>query len=170
MLCLLYGPALTSIHDHWKNHNFDKMDLCWQSDVSALEYVVWVCHSFPAKRQSGIINGLKYGHGGLLKGPSMSVFAHSAWSRSSDAEGRRPPEGYMLGHSAVLWPTPSVQRTEKQCIIPAWTRAPDYDREHLSEKSDGDVHGSPVVKNPPANAGDTDWTPGLGRCHELLHD
>ena len=26
---------LTSIHDYWKNHSFDCMDLCWQSDVSA---------------------------------------------------------------------------------------------------------------------------------------
>ena len=34
-LSLLYGPALTSIHDHWKNHSFDYMDLCWQSDVFA---------------------------------------------------------------------------------------------------------------------------------------
>ena len=31
---LLYGPTLTSIHDYWKNHSFDSMDLCWQSDVS----------------------------------------------------------------------------------------------------------------------------------------
>ena len=34
VLCLLYGPTLTSIHDHWKNHSFDSTDLCWQSDVS----------------------------------------------------------------------------------------------------------------------------------------
>ena len=27
--------ALTSTHDHWKNHSLDKMDLCWQSNVSA---------------------------------------------------------------------------------------------------------------------------------------
>ena len=26
---------LTSLHDYWKNHSFDYMDLCWQSDVSA---------------------------------------------------------------------------------------------------------------------------------------
>ena len=26
---------LTSIHDYWKNHSFDYMDLCWQSDVCA---------------------------------------------------------------------------------------------------------------------------------------
>ena len=35
VLSLLYGPALTSIHDYWKNHSFDSTDLCWQSDVSA---------------------------------------------------------------------------------------------------------------------------------------
>ena len=32
VLSLLYGPILTS--DYWKNHSFDCMDLCWQSDVS----------------------------------------------------------------------------------------------------------------------------------------
>ena len=31
----LYSPTLTSTHDHWKNHRFDQLDLCWQSNVSA---------------------------------------------------------------------------------------------------------------------------------------
>ena len=31
----LFSPTLTSIHDHWKNHSFDYMDLCRQSNVSA---------------------------------------------------------------------------------------------------------------------------------------
>ena len=35
VLSLLYGPTLISVHDYWKNHGFDYMDLCWQSDVSA---------------------------------------------------------------------------------------------------------------------------------------
>ena len=30
----LYSPTLTSIHDYWKNHSFDWMDLCQQSHVS----------------------------------------------------------------------------------------------------------------------------------------
>ena len=38
-LSLLYGPALTSVLDYWKNHsfdyNFDYTDLCWQSNISA---------------------------------------------------------------------------------------------------------------------------------------
>ena len=32
---LLYGPTLTSMYDHWRNHSFDYVDLCWQSSVSA---------------------------------------------------------------------------------------------------------------------------------------
>ena len=35
VLSLFYGPTLTSVCDYWKNHSFDYMDLCWQSDVSA---------------------------------------------------------------------------------------------------------------------------------------
>ena len=34
-LSLLYGPALTSIRNYWKDHSFDSNDLCQQSDVSA---------------------------------------------------------------------------------------------------------------------------------------
>ena len=34
-LSFLYGPTLTSIHDHWRKHCSDYMDLCWQSNVSA---------------------------------------------------------------------------------------------------------------------------------------
>ena len=34
-LSLPYGPTLTSVHDYWKNHCFDYMDFCQQSDVSA---------------------------------------------------------------------------------------------------------------------------------------
>ena len=36
----LHSPTLTSIHDHWKNHSLDQMDLCWQSNVSAFEYAI----------------------------------------------------------------------------------------------------------------------------------
>ena len=33
-LSLLYDSTLTSIHDYWKNHSFDLMDICQQSNVS----------------------------------------------------------------------------------------------------------------------------------------
>ena len=35
LFSFLHSPTLTSIHDHWKNHSLDQMDLCWQSNVSA---------------------------------------------------------------------------------------------------------------------------------------
>ena len=34
-LSLIYGSTLASVHDYWKNHSFDYMDLCWKSNVSA---------------------------------------------------------------------------------------------------------------------------------------
>ena len=39
-LSLLYSPTLTSIHDYWKNHSFDYMDLFQQSEVSAFQDAV----------------------------------------------------------------------------------------------------------------------------------
>ena len=39
-LRFLYSPTLTSIHDHWKDHSLDYIELCWQSNVSAFEYAV----------------------------------------------------------------------------------------------------------------------------------
>ena len=35
VLSFLYGPTLTFIHDYWKNHSFDQMNICWQNNVSA---------------------------------------------------------------------------------------------------------------------------------------
>ena len=47
MLSLLYGPTLISVHDYWKNHSFDYMDLCRQSDVVAgsLKSRCWQSHA-----------------------------------------------------------------------------------------------------------------------------
>ena len=38
--CLACGWTLTSVHNSLKNHSFDYMDLCRQSNVSAFEYAV----------------------------------------------------------------------------------------------------------------------------------
>ena len=44
-LSLLYGLTPTSIYDYWKNHSFDYMDLCWQSDVSDFFFLAKWCHT-----------------------------------------------------------------------------------------------------------------------------
>ena len=38
VLSYLNSPTLTSIHDYWRNHSFDYIKLCWQSDVSVFKY------------------------------------------------------------------------------------------------------------------------------------
>ena len=38
-LAFFYGPTLISIHDYWKNHIFDCMDLCWQSSVFVIAFL-----------------------------------------------------------------------------------------------------------------------------------
>ena len=50
-LSFLYSPTFTSIHDYWKNHSLDQMDFCYQSNVSASSYAVYVGHCFSAKEQ-----------------------------------------------------------------------------------------------------------------------
>ena len=38
LLSLLYGPTLTSVHDYWKNHNFDYTDLGLTLILVCIEY------------------------------------------------------------------------------------------------------------------------------------
>ena len=33
-----YNPTLTSVHVYWKDHSFDYMKLCWQSDIFAFKH------------------------------------------------------------------------------------------------------------------------------------
>ena len=37
---LLYGPTLTFLHDFWKNHSFDYLDLSRQNDVSSFSWAI----------------------------------------------------------------------------------------------------------------------------------
>ena len=45
----LYSPTLISIHDYWRKHSLDQIDICWQSNVSAFEYAIQVGHNFSSK-------------------------------------------------------------------------------------------------------------------------
>ena len=48
----LWSSSHTSVHGYWKNQSFDYTDLCWQSEVSAFNYTVYIFHSFPSKEQT----------------------------------------------------------------------------------------------------------------------
>ena len=49
-LSFLHSPTFTSIHDHWKNHSLDWMDLCWKSNVSAFKYAKFVVAFLPRNK------------------------------------------------------------------------------------------------------------------------
>ena len=40
ILSFLHHPTLKSIRDYWKNHSFDSVDLCWQSNVFTFKHIV----------------------------------------------------------------------------------------------------------------------------------
>ena len=50
---------LTSINDYWKNHSFDYMDLCQQSDVSAFNMLSRFVIAFLPKSKSLLISWLQ---------------------------------------------------------------------------------------------------------------
>ena len=59
LLSLLYGPTLTSVHDYWKNHSFDYMNLCWQSYVSAFNMLSSLVITFPPRSKRLLISWLQ---------------------------------------------------------------------------------------------------------------
>ena len=49
---------LSPVHAYRKNHNFDYTDLCWKSNVSAVQYTLYVCHSFFSRSKHLLISCL----------------------------------------------------------------------------------------------------------------
>ena len=61
VLSLVYGPILTSIHDYWKNHRFDYMNLCWIFiSVLHLDYGDVTCHIVSKRLHCVPLSGLEW--------------------------------------------------------------------------------------------------------------
>ena len=58
VLCLLSSPALTSVCDQWEDHCLDYTDICLQSNVSAFQHTVYVCHGFLLRSNRVLISWL----------------------------------------------------------------------------------------------------------------
>ena len=71
-LNLLYGLTLTSIHDYWKNHGFDYINLCWQSDVQLLLVCLFKFPISPGISLEGMMLKLK-----------LQYFGHLMWKVDS---------------------------------------------------------------------------------------
>ena len=61
------GPTLTSIHDYWKNHNFDYTDLCWQSDISVFNMLSRFVIGFFPRSKHLLISWLQSPSAGILE-------------------------------------------------------------------------------------------------------
>ena len=59
VLSFLYGPTLTSIHDHWKKRSFDYRGMHWQSDISAFYMLSSFVIAFLPRSKSLLISWLQ---------------------------------------------------------------------------------------------------------------
>ena len=59
VLCLLYGPALTTVCDHWEDHSLDYMDLCPQSNVSAFSTLSRFAIAFSPRSSHFLVSWLQ---------------------------------------------------------------------------------------------------------------
>ena len=64
-------PILTSIHDYWKNHSLDEMDLCWQSNVSAFYMLSRLVITFLPRSKRLLISWLQSPSAVILGPPKI---------------------------------------------------------------------------------------------------
>ena len=74
-------PTLTSIHDYWKNHIFDQMDLCCQSNVSDFIFLSRLVIAFIPRSKHLLISWLQSPSAVILEPPKLksdtvSLFPH----------------------------------------------------------------------------------------------
>ena len=84
MISLHYGPTLTSIHDYWKNHSFDYMDICLVSKVISLLFNMLSRFVIPflPKSKHLLISWLQTLSAMVLKLPKIKFVTVSTFSPS----------------------------------------------------------------------------------------
>ena len=108
-------------------------------------------------RRKLVLEWWSKGGGGRQK-PQWREVRRSQGRGSQKEEFKLSPEGWDLGQSISEGKT-------RECKISSQVR---YTLVDMDRKKDPeDFPGGPVVKNPPANAGDPGSIPGLGRFHKL---
>ena len=101
--CLLYGPALTTVHDHWEDHNLDYTDLCRQSNVCFSTCCLVFFIAFLSRSHCLLISWLLSPSTVILepkkkKSVTTSIFWHSF---------NLAPGGFLAASPFSLHPLPS---------------------------------------------------------------
>ena len=82
VLSFHYSPTLTSIHDKWKNHSFDKTDLCRQSKVLPFNMLSTLVITFLPMSKHLLISWLQSQSTITLKPPKLKFVTASTVSPS----------------------------------------------------------------------------------------
>ena len=72
----LYGPTLTSVHDYWKNHSFDYMDLCWQVMSLLLNMLSMFVIAFVPRSKCLLVSWLQSPSAVILEPPPQNKVSH----------------------------------------------------------------------------------------------
>ena len=76
-LSFFYSPTLISIHDYWKSHSFDYMELCWQSNVSSfLKFIYFNWRLITLQYCSGFCHTLTWINHGFTYVPHLESPSH----------------------------------------------------------------------------------------------
>ena len=73
---------LTSMCDYWKNHSFDQMNLCWQSNVSAFNMLSRFVVAFLPRSKHVLISWLQSLSAVILEPPKIKSLIVSIVSPS----------------------------------------------------------------------------------------
>ena len=91
VLSLLYGTTLTSIYEYWKNHIFDKTDLCWQSMSLLFNMLSRLVITFLLRRKRLLISWLQSPFALILEPKKIKVYhcfhcfpIYLSWSDGSE--------------------------------------------------------------------------------------
>ena len=82
MLSFLYGPTLTSIHDYWKNHSFDQVDLYWQVTSLLFNMLSRLVIGFLPRSKRLLISWLQSSSAVILEPPKIKSLTVSIVSPS----------------------------------------------------------------------------------------
>ena len=91
LLSFLYSSTLTPIHDYWKNHTVDYMDLGWQSNVSLFNMLFRLVITLLPRSKHLLISWLQSPSAVILEPPKIKSDTVSTVSPSISHEvmGRR---------------------------------------------------------------------------------
>ena len=129
---LLYGPTFTSIHDYWKNHSFDYMDLHRQSDVLLFNTLSKFVIVFLPRNKFRLISWLQLAFTVILEPEKIKFVTASTFPPSAAAAAKSLQLGLTLcdpidgSHQAP--PSPGFSRQKH------WSGFPFPSPMHESEK------------------------------------